>query len=313
MNSNLSPKSDIWTFAKIQPEEMYSQVYGIENHGEGRERTDTGEIINDCSVGLNRILNMLAANANNPQRPLFDVYLINILTMARNCFDKHMSDKEWHIKINHDLEILKNYLTSYCGETAKNSAVVFYLPTYTLPEEFMRPLTGVRAELDIFAKRMKSMLPRQMTLISDGPLQMYVSVLGNSPFPHQQLARTVAKVSRAGRSAKVMLVSHIPLDFHLHRFIPQTYLLESYKAEFVNPKEFGYKVFKVSDVPFNQYTHLAFGDDVLIKPILQRKAKADAIDRAKMKRWRILSRGEQIEELVKCGILRPQLTTLKFY
>jgi hypothetical protein len=144
-------------------------------------------------------------------------------------------------------------------------------------------------------------------------MKAYLVVFNTTKMTPRALSDTIRQFSNMGSHSKLWLISHIPLDFHLHRLIKDTTLFESYTAELKAAKFFGEKVFKHNRIPFNQYTHLALGDSVYVQPLVKGKQKKEIISRAEQVNWNIRTEHEILLDLVKCGVPRKLLETLKLY
>ena len=118
---------------------------------------------------------------------------------------------------------------------------------------------------------------------------IYFVRAGTNNLPHRDLGDLIRRWDKEimrPTQRRYLLISHIPLDFHLQNTLAnKLYILESYTGKIKSSKDLGQKVFKEDNVPFNQYTHLLFGDKVQIKPMVARKAKQKILNIAKSKKW----------------------------
>ena len=105
---------------------------------------------------------------------------------------------------------------------------------------------------------------------------------------------------------KVLLISHIPLDFDLYTRFAEFTLLESYTGSLKSVKQFGKKVFNNENIPFNKYTHLLFGDKWYLKSPLSRKDKQNILAQAEKEHWFIISLKDMRTKLIN---ILPNLTS----
>jgi hypothetical protein len=83
---------------------------------------------------------------------------------------------------------------------------------------------------------------------------------------------------RFAASKKVLMISHMPMDFHIMRFFAVD-LIESFtgNVKTMSRESMGKKVFK-HDIPFTPATHALLGDNYLIRCSLDRKKKKELIE-----------------------------------
>lgn len=249
----------------------------------------------DCSMGLSKILESISAASlyRDDRRQTFDVFLFNALTFARNCYDKHRSRTDTYRAIQKDLQLFVRYVQVYFSdqkELTEKPYICIYLPEYSLKDIYLRPPNEERSKVlslarDLF-KRICTNPPLQQQL---GNCTLYTAKVGMTTLPHRDLAVLLSKWDRGvmrPTQRRYLLISHIPLDFHLQNTLQnKLYILESYTGKIKSCKDLGEKVFKEQGIPFNQYTHLLFGDKVLIKPLVMRATKKRMLELARSKHW----------------------------
>lgn len=294
---------------------MKSQVTFAEEHAYGKETTESGIIINrDSSVGINAILNKLASESVRPTRVMYDVYAINILTVTRNSYKVGMSDSMWLDAADKDINAFKTYITAYSHGCSNKPLIIFYLPTYIILPGHARKVSPMNMKITAIADLIEKMLPKRFLDISTAEMQMRYICLEKTPLPNRQITQYIQKLSNTGSKAAVLMFSHCPLDLHVHKFIPNLTIIESYTAELKVPSDFGKKVFKHEGVPFNKYTHLTFGDSVHIAGLIRKKKHKDVMfQRALDNNWRVLTEREILQQLIMYGIPEGLLTKLKIY
>jgi hypothetical protein len=294
-----------------------TQIPTIANYSEheyGKEKTADGVVINNCSIGTNALLNYFANHAFTTNKRHRDLYAINLMTIVRNCFEPTLSDSEILDRVNNDLELLKSYIISYNESFIEPSDILFYVPNYNGLSVHKRKISGHKARIEQLTESLGKMLPNRPTNIyNTNKTRIFVNTF-NASFPQFNIYKFIMTNSRKGSSSDVLLISHCALDWHLYQLVFHTEVLESYMGEVINYKQFGEKIFKNKFIPFNKYTHLVFGDTLLVNPILKRKEKQLALEIAEKRKWHIRTEAEIKVDLVnKCNIDKVVLDILKFY
>lgn len=253
------------------------------------------EPLYDCSMGMSKILESISVSAliKGDKRQTFDVFIINALTIVRNCYDPKKSNAQILKDIRKDTNLFMQYVQNYFDEQKENIEkpyVIVYLPEYKLKEEYIRPHTEQRAKVlqlahEFFRKSCTN--PFKEIQISGGTA--YLMHVGMTTFPHKEIAHHIANIGDKNvfktMQRRYLLISNYPIDFHLQNKLGnKLYILESYTGKIKTIGELGEKVFK-DELPFNQYTHLLFGDSVLIKPLVYRKEKKTMLEIAKKNLW----------------------------
>ena len=254
------------------------------------------EPLYDCSLGMSKILESIsrASLFKDDRRQTFDVFLLNALTIARNCYDKKNSKVDVMRAMKKDVNQFVSYVQGYFQEQKdliEKPYVIVYLPEYKFKDNYLRPPTEERQKvLDLANYFFKKVCTSPPTVKKIYGGTLYLVKLGSNTFPHKELYHLISHTGDTGvervMQRRYLLVSHIPMDFHLQNYLSnKLYILESYTGKIKNTSELGKKVFKEDSVPFNQYTHLLLGDNVLIKPLVYRKEKKQILDIAKKNHW----------------------------
>ena len=254
------------------------------------------EPLYDCSLGMSKILESIsrASLFKDDRRQTFDVFLLNAITIARNCYDKKLSKVDVLRAMKKDINQFISYVQGYFQEQRElieKPYVIVYLPEYKLKDTYLRVLSEEKQKiLDIAKYFFKNVctIPPTIKKIYGGTL--YLTKLGTNTFPLKELYYLITHTGDVGveriMQRRYLLVSHIPLDFHLQNYLTnKLYILESYTGKIKNISELGKKVFKEDGVPFNQYTHLLLGDSVLVKPLVYRKEKKLILELANKNHW----------------------------
>ena len=273
------------------------------------------------SVGNNRILFYLRENAGQRHAPLWNLYLINIYTLARNAYRKGISLKELTTCIDKDSDLLLTYIHAYTTyRHSMESAVVFYAPEYkSIPQDLMRQHVGNTLELDTLYYEIFKKLPTKLVELSELPLtRKFLCQVGQTGrMPYLDLLDKLKQISpaySAGGAFGTAMISHCPLDFHIHKSIPKIQLLESYTGNVLSVSDFGQKLTKDVVIPFNNATHRLFGDSLQLLPLLTGKDRKTLIQLAETKNWAIQTESQIIidAEIKFSQVSRSILTLLKF-
>lgn len=251
----------------------------------------------DCSMGLSNLLKSISmlARVKDDSRKVFDVIIINALTMVRNCYDTNKKEIEIQEAISKDINMLLKYIQIYFLDqkhTVEKPSIIVYLPEYRLPDKYMRQSNSIKdirtqkLAKSVFGKKCTS----EITPIELGSCTVYFMSAGLGNLPYKNISKVILSRCNSGvvklMNRRYLLVSHCPLDFHLQNTLgDKLFLLESYTGALKSIHDFGKKVFKEDHIPFNQYTHLLLGDSVHVKPLVYRQDKKKVIEAAKKNIW----------------------------
>jgi len=283
----------------------------IDGHKEGKELSDDGEIINLCSIGLNRIINKLAHEIDNPKKIKYNLFLVNMETIIRNTHETDIDNKSWLSNVYRDISLYTQYIYEYT-KTYANSfkypiSMIIYFPFYV----FEPPYKYQTESKAWHAIQKFKLYFDQVGFMSEKELIDHLEVtkvrIQNKGFHiPSDLLKTIRTNTHTTQYESLML-SHVPIDFHIHRNINRLTLIESYTAELKKWSQFGKKVFKVDHIPFNQYTHVALGDKVYLHNLIKGgKIKKALVKRAEANKWYSMSEGKimtQLSQFVPYDIL----------
>lgn len=250
------------------------------------ERSADGtEPIRGGSVGFNRILGTFVERARKDTTPFASLFLINGMTLFRNNYKEDWSDEQIKVAWEKDIELFSIYLGAYRvalagGNDPKDQTVVLvYLPTY---DKIPKPLrmdhgsTKLETQLDRYQAFYTAYKRESGVLIDDSGVKVICAAVGEHDLPHRELYRLLHsqpeyKVGLGKR--KVVMISHIPMDYFLAVRIPTLMVWESYTAKFKGPKDFGKRLDPSGDIPFDSLMYGLFGDRILVRCVLDVKAK----------------------------------------
>ena len=271
------------------------QIFAKENEG-------TKELEN--SYGLMPILNAFANLTRSNHLKFWDLYLINIETLIRDRKNNTSDITTIARNILNDCNVLVKYIGEYARlfqrDHTKNKIIIcFYMNKYeALPDLYIREKfpKGTEERWKIRDKVAK--------MIDDGPkseegIDVVFSVQSNTKvWPHKEMVKDLIHNFQGVPFMKALMISHIPLDFHLYRTFSDFTILESYTGAFKTQKQFGKKVFGNENLPFNKYTHLLFGDKWYIKPLVEHKTRKLILDKAIKEHWTLLPDKAILKSLV---------------
>jgi len=228
-------------------------------------------LIDKVSYGSLGVLDMLARYANAPQNSKYNVLLINVLTLVRNVLNQKIDSGKVMDAIAFEASQFRNLYDNYAGS---NSRLVFYLQSniYNLiPPKSCRSLTQPRADTLKYAKMIvldEGIRPNNIKHIGDGAHIVCKGLHSIRPFVYREL-RDMIKLDVS--IPNIMMVSHCPLDYFLFDNVNGV-VVDSHTGKIVKPGEFGMKLFKDANIPFNRTTLKLFGDKEFISPLVRRTA-----------------------------------------
>lgn len=278
-----------------------------------------GTTIYGGSIGSNRIFHYLRENASQFNIPKWDLYLINIFTLVRNCYQKGMTQDQLEQVLDHESDTYMTYIGAYMSyKRITPSLVFFYAPDYSaVPEKYMRLHTGNQAEIDGMYKKLYQKLPPiPMELTQVPETRKFISRVGKTLFPHKDLIekiRTIYSGRRISGSLGTVMISHCPIDFHLYKAIPDIQLLESYTGSILTSSDFGQKLTKDVKIPFNTTTHRLFGDSLQLDPLIKGRDRTKLIEIATDQNWYVKTESEIISSTISKfpNILPSELSILR--
>ena len=89
----------------------------------------------------------MLARVKDDSRKVFDVIIINALTMVRNCYDTNKKEIEIQEAISKDINMLLKYIQIYFLDQkhiVEKPSIIVYLPEYRLPDKYMRQSNSIK-------------------------------------------------------------------------------------------------------------------------------------------------------------------------
>lgn len=287
-----------------------------------RIRPDRPTVWNGLQVsfGIAPILSTLSELSNRHSKMDWTLYLINVETLIRDRKDheKHEDNNRSIAQaILDDCSVLAQYIAAYSRLTIPpqmnvTTIVCFYLPHYeNVPQLFLKDkmLSGVeemwkvRDEIEVLLKQ------KGWTANYEGTEVVFCVPNKKNPWPHKGLLEDLLKYKDDILYRKVLMISHVPSDFHLYKHFKQFNILESYTGKIKGVKELGEKVFKDKNIPWNKYTHLIFGDSKYLKSQILPKSKKQIKELAARNHWNLLPEKQVLQAIVDLHLVPVELLT----
>ncbi len=222
-----------------------------------------------------------------------DTVAINVSTILRNTDDLADNPKAW-------VAAALNELFSIVGEinnvmevnNIKMPFIALYYMDYSglIPVNLVRTKTVKRQLFDNTLKKFLTELNNQR--ISSQPATGETLAYRCATSKQTNPDTLVSFIKRVQNTRNVLLVSHIPLDFHIARSLRNVLLVSSHTGSVVDKKGFNKKVFKTTDIPFTIDTHAILGDTVSFKSILKPKLKKELMQASVRENWAMQSNAQ---------------------
>ena len=272
------------------------------------------------SYGVAPLLNTLTLLSRETSRPNWDIYLVNVETLIRN----HMRDTSLPAKtisqeVLNDMQVLSQYIAAYNRNNnsiwrKKTKALFFYLPYYEyIPKKYLRDRfpKGTEARWTVRDILVSSLKEQPMTDNIDGTKIFYVTVGSEKlhTWPHRDLWKDVCSTIENAQFSSVLMISHVPLDFHLYKRCKSFTVLESYTGVLKTKDKFGKKVFGDELFPFNKYTHLLLGDKWYVRSMVTPKVRNRIKECAKRNHWAMLPDKNVLADLVNLHVIDFHVVT----
>lgn len=259
------------------------------------------------SYGVASILNTFATLSSQTRRPAWQIYLINVETLIRNRKENNNSIVSANDVLN-DMQILQQYISSYnrinlsSVQKKYTPYIVFYFPQYKIiPHDYLRVKLpkGTEERWKLQDAILDIVRNKSMPEAIDTTQILYISSgSSKSVWPHKDLLKDIRSVISGSQYAPCLMISHVPLDFHLYRYFNDFTLLESYTGVLKKCTVFGKKVFGDDAIPFNKYTHLSFGDKWYMNGLAPSSVRRQIKERALKEHWKLLPDKGILERLI---------------
>lgn len=227
----------------------------------------------------------LIADPNNRADTIF----LNIATLFRNCQDGSLEFSKWIAVANDEIiKIVGDLAREYAAAGKSGERIVLYYQDYTtvIPKEIIRPRTVSRGLLEEGAMILIKKF-REVGIPTADDINRELTVTLMKSFTRPDPADLGMHLRKLKTKKNVIMVSHIPMDYHLHKFSHDFNILYSFTGEMLSANTIGPRLFKNEHVPFNRHTHAIFGDKVSFKCLLSIKLKRELYDLAETEKWHL--------------------------
>lgn len=211
---------------------------------------------------------------------------INIATLLRNAIGTKDVKADVAVReVRRTMQGIANEIADICKLKWKDKQhhVLFYLANTdkVVPPEYMRA-HGNQAAITL--DNAMRLISRELKSAdqTDGNVNLHIRLADKMLVPsYKGIAAAIDSMTQS--TVPILLISHMPLDYHVayvtHR---KGLLFRSHTGMIVNmtPTDLGKIVFGQDNVPFYQVTHVLFGDKYLMKGSLERKDKVAFLEMA---------------------------------
>lgn len=259
----------------------------------------------EVSPGVAPILKTLNDMSSGLNKPMWTLYLINVETIIRDRKDNTLDNRIIAEGVIKDMVTICQFVSAYCRYTLPpqlkaEPILCFYFPFYEqIPAIYKRDKLPKGTEnfwkvRDLILEYYKK---NQWQDHYDDLECLLATAKG--PWPHRNLLDDLVSHKDRLRFRKTLMVSHVPLDFHLYRVFKDFTVLESYTGNLKTVKAFGKKVFQDELIPFNKYTHLLLGDKWYLRCQLDRTQKKEFKELAARMRFTLMPDLSVAEAMIK--------------
>ena len=246
-----------------------------------------------------------------------DTILINASTICRNvCSTVYSTELKKDMVAKNTLEAVADNVMRTLQILVSNieadfacmptTPVVRYIRVYIADYSTIIPSTYYRFPTDQFVARVEQIVRDRIKYSQNGHgswklnfAQLYFESK-IPPYIHLQ-----EDILSAENLHNVLMVSHHPIDYHLHSNMNKWILVSSFTGAKHTAEALSEMVFNKPLLPFNQSTHILFGDKVDMKAALQRGAKRKLIETMTKEFWYLLAEKDIETKLHQNQILLP--------
>ena len=278
----------------------------------------------NCSQGTAFIVHAFEEMRTSMQRKVFDTININLSTLIRNNWLPDTHEKDVIAGAKRDLNRLITKIHEYWDSLSTAAAdvphIVAFFHTYGTHQVHTRALNpSKKAVINITEKWERETLHGKDHIIEGFGKAKVIFCKSKGYGTSAALFTNNIKLAEESntklkpRNRNHALITHVPIDYHLFFRFQSVSLIESYTGAIKSTqKEIAERVFGVDYVPFYLCTHLLFGDQLYISPLVMRNKKKEALEVAKKDRWMQRSEQSVIESIVhNLNIPRAMLTAFK--
>lgn len=278
----------------------------------------------NVSYGIAPILNQLSEISKIRNKPIWTLFLINVETLVRNrkTYKKDERPPDFRTtakEVLDDCIVLAQYLAAYARLTIppqlkQKALICFYLPDYSkIPVKYLKDKLPAHTEwrwsvLKAIKEQLKKMKEQGWNIAyEEADVVFCAPSTDKTVWPHKGLVQDLSHAYSDVGYRKTLMISHVPSDFMLYKTFKDFTILESYTGKLKTIKDFGEKVFKDPNLPFNKYTLLLLGDNCYLQNQLDRKQKHTLKEVAAAKHWGLLPDKQVLEEIKNLNMVPIEL------
>lgn len=274
----------------------------------------------EASYAVAPILSIFANLANGKDPYGWDVFFINIETLIRNIKDNKNKERTNDIvsAVINDMHILHNYIINFISRTRSkhNTAepiIVFYTSKYeNIPSKYLKDkLPAGTDERKATCRTVMDKIAKELWKDFTGGRVLFIDNPGTH-WPQKEMLTELSKIEPGISFRRAVMLSHVPLDYHLYTFFKTFHILESYTGKIKTSKDLNLKVFKDEFIPFNKYTHILFGDGWYMKAQVKGKEKNKAKEIAEKEHWNMLPVRNIYKSIISHNLCDANLLTIDF-
>lgn len=274
------------------------------------------------SMGTHAILNRLQAlSPVTKDKKYWHAFVVNMATLVRNVYTTSATPEQIVAAATTDAKMLLEYISSYATDVPAGFTyqphVVLYFPHYIhLPEMYRKekfPPAYQRYE-ECTPALVNSVLECAAAYCNSATISLKVCESSpTQPWPNLDLLTDFPISLDSRLVSDVVMISHIPVDYHLAPNFGSLTFIESFTGKVKPAEVIVTKVISDNSIPFNAYTHILFGDSVVLRAQLTRKQKTELRTIASTEHWELLSATAILDAILehkfvdKSTILDPQL------
>ena len=242
-----------------------------------------------CSHGSEAFLNTFVDHLGNlPAGAVF----INLQTLLRNLLSENIDGQHAVEMLGKEIRYIVSILAPHMKRNSgqHQPVIMFYMFDYykMLPGYQFRPTTGARERI---AKLVRFVVDAKDQSFKTGHVGTVDGVFIYSysedrpGLPEQFLFDWVGKHIS---TREICMVSHQVLDWHLHGYLEQLWLVNSFTGEQINSTGMANKAFgdAYHELPFHPGIHRLLGDKTLLAPMLTPKQKRELLEVAEKEDWK---------------------------
>lgn len=258
------------------------------------------DLDNAFSLGTGPVMNTLLHILNEYRDPP-DTVVINVDTLIRNCSsiegvnESRKFEKENGLDYTrsvrrlvgyaqHEIQVVLTDLIQMFNETKiTNPTIILYLGNYKpfVPPVQQRGVSESKQAAVLATKQIETSVKARL-MQKSGKVTVIQLPKVETKLPYKLI---IDELHSLKNNHIVAMMSHHPLDYHLHKHCSNFYLLNSYTGKVSTVADLAKKVFDTDVLPFNPIIHSLLGDKEDIQPFLKGQEKKRLLEIATTESW----------------------------